>query len=89
MTEDGKLNISDPIALLLLLFSGGEVLPCEAEGLEAPGNTALLDWQADGKVDLSDALGPLNYLFGTGPMHPLGVGCVAIVGCPELCVAGE
>ena len=50
----------------------------------ATGNVALLDWQPDGRVNLSDAIGLLAYLFQGGPSHPLSEladSCIHIEGC--------
>ncbi|MBI4600416.1 MAG: hypothetical protein HY721_00510 [Planctomycetes bacterium] len=52
-TGDGKVNISDPIATLAFLFTGGSALPCDDAG----------DANDDGRLDISDAVTILNYLF--------------------------
>ncbi len=85
--QDGQLDISDPIWLLLYLFGGsGASLPCsngEGEG-PAPGSMALLDFNGDGQLDLSDGVADILYLFVSGsPPHPLGTRCIAIAGCPR------
>src|SRR5690606_5551811 len=69
--DDGQLDISDPIALLQILFGGAaRELAC-GETLDAPGNRALLDTNADGFVDLGDPIHLLDHLFRSGP-PPLG-----------------
>ena len=50
-----------------------------------PETLALLDWQPDGKVDLSDGIGLLQFLFSGGAPHPLGKECTGIPECPEAC----
>lgn len=50
---DGKLNVTDPVALLSWLFRGGSEPPC-LDGADA---------NDDGVIDLSDTLGLLGYLF--------------------------
>jgi len=35
------------------------------------GNLALLHWQPDGILDLSDAVSEVHFLFDGGPAHPL------------------
>jgi len=52
--DDGKSDISDPIAVLGYLFLGGE----------APGCRDAADGNDDGAVDLSDGVGMLLALFG-------------------------
>jgi len=74
------------VCVLGFLFLGGPVqLPCGEGSATAAGNIALLDWQPDGKVDLSDAVGLLQFLFSGGPPHPLGNACVEITDCPQTC----
>jgi len=86
LTQDSKLDLSDPIALLGHLFLGQlPVLPCEGGKSTDPGNAALLDGNGDTKVDLSDAIYTLQFLFLGGPPPVLGKACVAIPGCPALC----
>jgi hypothetical protein len=51
------------------------------------GNLALLHWQPDGILDLSDAVSEVHFLFDGGPAHPLAIpgqesgSCVLIDGC--------
>ncbi|MEM7232246.1 MAG: hypothetical protein AAF517_08735 [Planctomycetota bacterium] len=80
VNQDGRYDISDPVALLSILFLGGGVeWPCESES----GNLQLLDWTADGRVDISDAVAGLNRLFLGGRPHPLSErgDCLSIIGC--------
>lgn len=58
--DDGRLDISDPIALLGHLFLGGEIAPCPDAA----------DANDDGRVDLSDAIHALGHLFLGGPPPP-------------------
>ncbi len=55
--SDSRVNISDPIYLLIYLFRGGQALACEASG----------DSNGDASVNISDANYLLNYLFAAGP----------------------
>jgi plastocyanin len=61
---DGKVDISDPIATLGVLFLGGD----------APGCLDALDGNDDGSVDIADPTYVLNFLFLGGaelpPPHP-------------------
>ncbi len=66
-TFDGKLDISDAIAGLNFLFTGGKAPPCDDAA----------DTNDDGKIDLSDSIRLLGYLFlgdrlppGTTPGKP-------------------
>jgi hypothetical protein len=59
--QDGKVDISDPIATLGSLFLGSEQLSCP-DAADADDN---------GEVDISDAVRTLQFLFhGTGPLPP-------------------
>ena len=87
--QDCTLDLSDALCVLRVLFLGGST-PCgEATSLQDAGNVALLDWApTDGQVSLADAVAILNFLFRSGPPHPLAVmgqetsGRVRITGCP-------
>ena len=81
---DGRIDISDPIGLLLALFAGRTDLTC-GSGLGAAGNQALLNVNGDGSVNLTDALHLLVFLFQDGPPPALGARCVPIAGCPDAC----
>ena len=64
-------------------------MPCEGSVASVPGagELALLDWNGDDRIDLSDAIGSLSWLFlGTSPAHVLGSACIPVAGCPPTCV---
>lgn len=83
---DGRLDISDAVGLLRLLFAAAAVEPpCEGAGVAEDGNLALLDFNGDARVDIADAVYLLAYLFQRGPAHRLGAGCARIEGCPRAC----
>ncbi|MEM7234922.1 MAG: hypothetical protein AAF517_22275, partial [Planctomycetota bacterium] len=84
--QDGIIDISDPISLLLRLFEGGGgELPCEGD-IDSIGNVTVLDSSGDEQVDISDALYLVNYLFHDGPAPVLGDGsCVRVDGCSSSC----
>jgi len=89
---DGTLDLSDPVAVLGILFLGSTTpLSCGNGDPLDPGNVSLLDWQPDGDVDLSDAVASLSFLFVGGGPHCLAVpgaeaeGCVRILDCPDRC----
>ncbi len=89
LNQDGVVNISDAVAILVHLFIRPRELPCGGDPVgEAGGDDAnrrLLDVNADEEVSLSDAVFLLEYLFLEGPIPALGTGCVRIAGCPEVC----
>lgn len=88
---DGRLNITDPVALLNVLFGEGELPDCYTVRGSDPvmfteAGVAVLDFNGDGGVNISDAVGALNSLFGGGGPHVLGEECVLIAGdCPPAC----
>ncbi len=67
---DGKVGISDAIALLSDLFGYGDISEIQ-DRVGAPCNDAL-DANDDGKVTLTDPIYILNYLYmgGTPPPAP-------------------
>ena len=85
--DDGELGLSDGVCTLEILFSGTGSFPCGDGTATDAANQALIDWQPDGVIDVSDVVGVLTYLFLGGPPHPLAVpgsettGCVVIPGC--------
>ena len=84
--QDGRLDISDAVALLRHLFVGiPAVLPCDDGFSRDPGNIALLDHNGDSGVDLADAVALLVYLFQQGAEPAGGTGCRPIPGCPQAC----
>lgn len=60
INDDAGIDISDPVFLLVHLFSGGPAPECEDA---ADGND-------DGTLDISDAVYLLAYLFTGGPVVP-------------------
>ncbi|MCZ6793748.1 MAG: CotH kinase family protein [Planctomycetota bacterium] len=91
LNQDGRLNITDAVGLLRVLFSStaGPALPC-GDGIESPGNLNLLDLNGDRGVNLTDAIFALNYLFGRGAAPVAGTGCTLLEGCAPAatCEAG-
>jgi len=85
VNHDGVLDIADAIALLFNLFVAPTPLPCGDGTVADPGNRLLINFNGDTRIDVSDAVAVLNYLFLDGPGPFLGVKCVEIQGCPELC----
>ena len=83
---DGRVDVSDAVSLLLLLF-GGEVRepPCEGSTVADGGNVALLDFDGLHGVTVNDAVLLLQYLFRQGAPHVLGASCARVEKCPNAC----
>jgi hypothetical protein len=83
--QDARTDIADPVCLLGHLFLGNPgVLPCEEVGA-APGRLALMDFNGDRLINISDSIVFLGWLFlPSFPPHVLGEECVAIEGCPQV-----
>ncbi len=80
--QDGRLDISDAICLLFILFGGGTSIPCGGD-LSGAGTVSVLDINGDTRIDISDTISVLGYLFqGTAP-PVLGQACQSIAGCPD------
>jgi len=87
-SQDAALDISDAVRLLSHLFLGApERLPCEGRTAfdPGPGERSLLDSNGDAIVDLSDAVYVLGFLFNGSSAPVLGVECLSIPGCPQVC----
>lgn len=83
--QDRKLNVTDAVTYLGHLFFGSpRVLPCEG-GASTRGNLALLNLNDDTRVDVSDAIHLLVYLFLGGSPPEAGTECLRMPGCPEAC----
>ncbi|MEM7230978.1 MAG: lamin tail domain-containing protein [Planctomycetota bacterium] len=84
--QDGGLDVSDAISLLIRLFvDGGLALPCEGD-LSSDGNRAVFDVNLDGSVNLSDSVSLLSYLFQSGAPPAAGTSCRRVERCPDVCV---
>jgi len=82
--QDGMLDISDASCIFGVLFLGNPpALPCGDGNSSDPANLALVDWQADGQVDISDGIAALEFVLCGGGAHALGSECLRIVGCEE------
>ena len=84
--SDGRLDLSDAVRLLLLVFDPADrSLPCLGANVNDSGNVVLLDFDSNDNVGTNDALGLLRYLFLTGPAHARGTSCIEVLGCSEAC----
>ena len=59
--------------------------PCDGESLAAGANLAVHDLDGNARVNATDAVFILSYLFRAGPPPALGPGCVRIEGCRNAC----
>ncbi len=83
--RDGKINVTDAIRMLQMLFGGFLDGPCSAKGLEDAANQRVLDWDGNASVNVADVLLGLTYLFQRGLPHAAGIGCVEFQGCDSVC----
>lgn len=87
--QDGMLTLSDPICLFGIFFLGERDYPCGDGSSREPANVSLFDWQQDGRIDLSDGVAALRFLFLAKAPHVLGApsdpkeGCRPFHGCPD------
>lgn len=87
LNQDGALDLSDAISLLLYLFGDDPVaLPCEGGVEPGSANLLLLDVNGSNGLNLSDAIFILDYLFGDGAEPALGEDCIRMEGCPNRCL---
>ncbi len=86
LNQDARLDISDSVAMLLVLFGqASHDMPCDGDTVEDGGNLRILDVNGDGGVDLADPIFVLSYLFGQGPEPIRGTACIFVAGCPDTC----
>ena len=86
--EDGRLDLSDAIRLLGILFLLGDgSLPCGAAEITDAGSRDLLDVNGDRGVDLTDAISLLLHLFQGGDPPAQGSTCRTMPPCEGLCPA--
>jgi hypothetical protein len=79
------LEIADAIVILAHLFTDTALTPPCGDDFASEGNRALLDFNADGRLDPSDVVRLLSFLFARGAPHALGAECTEVRGCPSLC----
>jgi len=75
---DLRINISDPIAIVQVLFQGAQPFCCEAAA----------DTDDNEKTDLTDAIYILNFLFRGGPGLPEPSDCAPVSVATLLCDEG-
>jgi uncharacterized delta-60 repeat protein len=76
--SDGKLNLSDVVAMVNYIFQKPNYPFCSANSplCWLSGQLCRGDWNGDGKVSLSDLLRGVSYIFGKsgGPWEPIPSG---------------
>ena len=93
---DGDTNISDSVAMLNYLFTGTALEDClysereDSDSLSEQG-LAIVDFNDDNSLNIADAIGGLNSLFGAGQPHALGQECILRDGgpCGDICAAED
>ncbi len=85
--QDGRLNISDGITYLKMLFgSASPPLPCAGASMSEGGNLTVFDVNGDSATNIADVVYLLGYLFSSGLPPAYGTGCVPVVGCNNVCL---
>ena len=79
------LNLVDAVRLLSLLSEDRFALPCGGSAVEEGGNRVLLDLNGDARVNISDPVYLLLYLFQNGLQPARGTDCIRIEGCANTC----
>ena len=72
--------------MLEFLFIGGRRIACPDEaGAFTDASLAVADFNGDERLDISDGVSMLNWLFLGGPSHHLGLPseCRVFEGCSE------
>lgn len=83
---DGKLDISDPVALLNFLFASGAIPSCYFVAGTDPvelteAGAAVMNYNGDaGGVNIADPIAQLNFQFAGGNPAALGEACVFLPG---------
>ena len=84
--QDGHFNIADALHLVTVLIRPeGALLACDNGRPTDAKNLSVLDTNADFKLDISDIIYNLMYLFLDGPPPSQGTECMRIPDCPDVC----
>ncbi len=79
---NGRIDLTDVIYLLLLLFQPGDIaLPCEGDHAGDGENAVFFDANQDELIAPADAVHLMKYLFLQGPPHGLGTECQLFETC--------
>ena len=83
---DGTLGGADAVTLLRNLFlRSTTTLPCGDGGLSNETNRFITDVDANGQVDVTDAIRLLQHIYLGGPPPQRGDECVVRAGCAAAC----
>lgn len=82
--QDGRVNLTDVVSFLRILFGGGDTLPC-GSSLTDRGTHRVLDLNGDDRLDIGDVAFHLEFLFRRGAPPALGLECTPILDCPDSC----
>ncbi len=85
VNQDGDIDISDAVAILVHLFVRPIADPPCGGSIDDEPSRTVFDISGNGTIDLADPVRILEYLFRRGPAPALGTGCVRIEGCPDVC----
>ncbi len=88
---DGALNVSDVLYIASILFVDPSLaLPCAGppDTFDEGSNLAVLDFNGDAQVNISDIVANADWQFSGGPPHPLnmaeeGPGCALLAECGD------
>ena len=83
--QDGRLNISDALHLVGLVFEVPNGFPCEDGHALDTANLLVFDINGDSRIDGSDVVYALLYLFVDGQPPLQGVECIDARDCPNVC----
>jgi hypothetical protein len=85
--QDGRLNISDALRLVGLVFEVADAFPCKDGRADDTSNLVVFDSSGDSRVDASDVIHTLLYLFADGAPPLQGTACVEVRDCPDVCAS--
>jgi hypothetical protein len=83
--QDARLNISDALHLVSLVFEVVNQYPCKDGRPIDTANLLVFDSNGDFRIDGSDVIHTLLYLFADGAPPFQGTDCIEIRDCPDVC----
>lgn len=84
--QDGRFNLSDALHLITALFRPADAtFPCQEGRPTDVRHLQLYDSNADFRIDTSDVIYNLTYLFGNGAPPTPGLVCIELRDCPDVC----
>jgi len=82
--QDGRVNLTDAVSFLRILFGGRDTLPC-GSSVSDRGTHQVLDLNGDDRLDIGDVAFHLEFLFRRGAPPALGLECTPMLDCPDSC----